>query len=70
MDAKEALDDLDRRILTVLATDGRISMTALGQRVGLSKTPVTTRVRRLEALGVITGYRAELSGRKLGLEHV
>jgi Lrp/AsnC family leucine-responsive transcriptional regulator len=65
-----ALDDLDRRILAVLATDGRISMTALGQSVGLSKTPVTARVKRLEALGVITGYRAELSARKLGLEHV
>ncbi|MEL6480418.1 MAG: Lrp/AsnC family transcriptional regulator [Pseudomonadota bacterium] len=70
MSNEENLDDLDRRILAVLATDGRISMTALGQRVGLSKTPVTARVRRLEALGVITGYRAELSGRKLGLEHV
>ncbi|MEL6310955.1 MAG: Lrp/AsnC family transcriptional regulator [Pseudomonadota bacterium] len=70
MSSEENLDDLDRRILAVLATDGRISMTALGQRVGLSKTPVTARVKRLEALGVITGYRAELSGRKLGLEHV
>ncbi len=45
-------------------------MTALGQRVGLSKTPVTARVKRLEALGVITGYRAELSAQKLGREHV
>lgn len=66
----EKLDDLDRRILKVLATDGRISMTALGQSIGLSKTPVTARVKRLEALGVITGYRAELSAGKLGLEHV
>jgi Lrp/AsnC family leucine-responsive transcriptional regulator len=45
-------------------------MTALGQKVGLSKTPVTARVRRLEALGVITGYRAEFSAAKLGREHV
>ena len=44
-------------------------MTALGQSVGLSKTPVTARVKRLEAMGVITGYRAELSA-KLGREHV
>ncbi|MEO1294017.1 MAG: AsnC family protein, partial [Pseudomonadota bacterium] len=36
MSSEENLDDLDRRILAVLATDGRISMTALGQRVGLS----------------------------------
>jgi Lrp/AsnC family leucine-responsive transcriptional regulator len=64
------LDTIDHRILSVLATDGRISMTALGQKVGLSKTPVTARVRRLEALGVITGYRAEFSAAKLGREHV
>lgn len=66
----DGLDDLDHRILAILATDGRISMTALGQSVGLSKTPVTARVKRLEALGVITGYRAELSAKRLGLEHV
>lgn len=70
MESIETLDGLDHRILSVLATEGRISMTALGQRVGLSKTPVTARVRRLEAIGVITGYRAELSATKLGLEHV
>ncbi|MEM8595414.1 MAG: Lrp/AsnC ligand binding domain-containing protein [Pseudomonadota bacterium] len=64
------LDELDHRIMATLAADGRISMTALGQRVGLSKTPVTARVKRLEALGVITGYRAELSAKMLGLEHV
>lgn len=45
-------------------------MTALGDRVGLSKTPVTARVKRLETLGIITGYRAELSAARLGLEHV
>ncbi|MEM6760318.1 MAG: Lrp/AsnC ligand binding domain-containing protein [Pseudomonadota bacterium] len=70
MNEIENLDALDKRILKVLATEGRISMTALGQRVGLSKTPVTARVRRLESIGVITGYRAELSASKLGLEHV
>lgn len=65
-----SLDKIDRAILTVLSSEGRISMTELGSRVGLSKTPVTARVRRLEAEGVITGYRAELSARKLGLEHI
>lgn len=45
-------------------------MTELGQRVGLSKTPVTARVKRLEQAGIITGYRAELSARALGLNHV
>ena len=45
-------------------------MTALGERVGLSKTPVTARVKRLEEEGVITGYRATLSASKLGVEHI
>lgn len=64
------LDKFDRAILNVLAHDGRVSMTELAARVGLSKTPVIARVRRLEAVGVITGYRAELSAQKLGLDHV
>jgi Lrp/AsnC family leucine-responsive transcriptional regulator len=64
------LDRIDRAILHELARNARISMVELGERVGLSKTPVTARVRRLEAEGVITGYRAELSARRLGLEHV
>jgi len=45
-------------------------MTALGERVRLSKTPVTARVKRLEEEGVITGYRATLSASKLGVEHI
>ncbi len=45
-------------------------MIALGERVGLSKTPVTARVKRLEEEGVITGYRATLSASKLGVEHI
>ena len=45
-------------------------MTALGERVGLSKTPVTARVKRLEEEGVITGYRATLSASKLGVDHI
>ncbi|MEM1427912.1 MAG: Lrp/AsnC family transcriptional regulator [Pseudomonadota bacterium] len=70
METESNLDSIDRHILAVLASDGRISMTGLGQRVGLSKTPVTARVKRLEGLGVIAGYRAELSAARLGLEHV
>ncbi len=64
------LDKIDRAILAVLSRDARISMTDLARQVGLSKTPVTARVKRLEEDGVITGYRAELSARHLGLEHV
>ena len=64
------MDEYDRNILSVLSIEGRISMTALGERVGLSKTPVTARVKRLEEEGVITGYRATLSASKLGVEHI
>ena len=64
------MDEYDHKILSVLSIEGRISMTALGERVGLSKTPVTARVKRLEEDGVITGYRATLSASKLGVEHI
>ena len=64
------MDEYDHKILSVLSIEGRISMTALGERVGLSKTPVTARVKRLEEEGVITGYRATLSASKLGVEHI
>ena len=64
------MDEYDRKILSVLSIEGRISMTALGERVGLSKTPVTARVKRLEEEGVIMGYRATLSASKLGVEHI
>ena len=55
------LDRIDRKILRVLQQDGRMSFTELGERVGLSTTPCTERVRRLERDGVITGYHARLA---------
>jgi len=64
------LDRIDRRILDALRTDGRLSMAALADRVGLSKSPVTARVRRLEAAGFILGYRAVLDPVKLGAAQV
>ena len=67
---QELLDQIDRRILRALRANARLSMVALGDQVGLSKTPVTARVRRLEEAGYIRGYRAELDAGKLGLEHV
>ena len=67
---EEILDQIDRRILRALLANARLSMVALGEQVGLSKTPVTARVRRLEEAGYIRGYRAELDAGKLGLEHV
>ncbi|MEO0342389.1 MAG: Lrp/AsnC ligand binding domain-containing protein [Pseudomonadota bacterium] len=64
------IDTIDRAILRQLVANGRISMTDLAMCVGLSKTPVTARVKRLEKDGVITGYRAELSAQRLGRDHI
>ena len=55
------LDRIDRKILRALQQDGRISFTELGERVGLSTTPCTERVRSLERDGVITGYHARVN---------
>lgn len=64
------LDRFDRAILRVLAGEGRISITDLAQRIGLSKSPTQARLRRLEKDGVITGYRALFDPIRLGLDHV
>ena len=64
------LDRFDRKILDVLTEDGRISITDLAKRIGLSKSPTQARLRRLEQDGVITGYRAMLDPIRLGLDHV
>ena len=64
------LDGYDRAILDVLATDGRISITDLAARIGLSKTPTQARLRRLERDGVINGYRAMLDPIRIGRDHV
>ncbi|SEN06965.1 transcriptional regulator, AsnC family [Loktanella fryxellensis] len=65
-----ALDSFDAKILDVLAVDGRISVTALADRIGLSKSPTQARLRRLEADGVIRGYRALFDPILLGRDHV
>lgn len=54
------LDRLDLKILATLQTAGRISNLELAETVGLSATPCTQRVRRLEAAGYISGYGARL----------
>ena len=64
------LDRFDQSILTTLAEEGRISITELAKRIGLSKSPTQARLRRLEELGAIRGYRAILDPIRLGLDHV
>lgn len=60
------IDEIDRRLLSELGNDARLSTAELGRRVALSPPAVAERVRRLERLGVITGYRAEIDPRALG----
>ncbi|MEM7721555.1 MAG: Lrp/AsnC ligand binding domain-containing protein [Pseudomonadota bacterium] len=64
------LDAFDRKILEVIARDGRVSIIDLARRIGLSKSPTQTRLRRLEKDGYILGYRALLDPVKLDREHV
>ena len=61
------LDRYDRRILEELQRDGRISNQELAERIGLSPSPCLRRVRALEESGLITGYRALLDAKQLGL---
>lgn len=61
------LDRYDRQILAVLQHDGRISNQDLAERIALSPSSCLRRVRTLEESGLITGYRALLDARKLGL---
>jgi DNA-binding Lrp family transcriptional regulator len=56
-----ALDRIDIKILASLQRDGRSTVQKLAQTVGLSARPCLERVRRLEAAGIISGYRAEIA---------
>ena len=60
------LDRIDRNILRLLQAQGRMSMTELADRVGLSVTPCSERVKRLERDGFILGYHARLDPHRLG----
>ena len=64
------LDGFDRKIIDVLRADGRVAITELAARVGLSKTPCQVRVKRLIANGTIRGFRAIVDPARLGLDHI
>lgn len=61
------IDRIDQQILEILQVDGRIANQDLADRIGLSPSPCLRRVRALEESGLITGYRAMLDAKKLGL---
>jgi Lrp/AsnC family leucine-responsive transcriptional regulator len=61
------LDEINLRLLTELHENPRLSMSELGRRVGMSAPAVTERVQRLEATGVIAGYRVDVDPAALGM---
>lgn len=62
------LDPIDRKILSELQADGRMTNVELAKRVGISAPPCLRRVRTLEEAGYIRGYHAEVNARELGFE--
>lgn len=66
--ATTRLDPIDRKILSELQDDGRMTNVELARRVGISAPPCLRRVRTLEESGLIRGYHAEVDSRELGFE--
>lgn len=62
-----AIDKFDRQILEILQKEGRINNQELADRIGLSPSPCLRRVRALEEAGLVSGYRAVVDAKKLGL---
>ena len=62
------LDEIDRKILAELQSDGRMTNVELASRVGISAPPCLRRVRTLEEQGYIRGYHADVDARQLGFE--
>lgn len=63
-------DRIDRRIIEELRVDGRMTITELANRVGLSKTPCQMRLRKLIEKGCIRGFRAVVDEKLLGEGHI
>lgn len=59
-------DSIDKNILLELSKDGRLPFAELGRRVGLSPSAANERVRQLESLGIVQGYRASIDLKALG----
>lgn len=69
-DANYVLDKIDRRILSELRQDGRLTVTQLAEKVGLSSSPCWTRVKRLENLNIIEGYTAKINSKAIGINEL
>ena len=67
LESVAGLDEVSWRLLKELQANARLSFSELARRVGLTPPAVADRIRRLEELGIITGYRLELDRSKVGL---
>jgi Lrp/AsnC family leucine-responsive transcriptional regulator len=67
LQSERSLDHTDWNILRELQRDARLSYNELGQRVGLSAPAAASRVRKLEDMGIITGYSAQIDPAKVGM---
>lgn len=67
LDTRPELDPTDVAILEILQDDGRISVSELGRKIGLSQPATSERVKRLEERGILAGYRAVVDPASLGL---
>lgn len=64
----QKVDNFDQKILQLLQQDARMSHAEIGRQVHLSQPAVSERIKRLEAAGVIRGYRADISPKALGYQ--
>ncbi|MBL4831190.1 MAG: Lrp/AsnC family transcriptional regulator [Aliivibrio sp.] len=61
------MDRMDVHIIDIVQRDGRLTTTEIAEQVGLSASPCARRLKKLERQGVITGYRATINRKKVGL---
>ena len=62
------MDNIDRKILTILQSNARTPLKLIAEQVFLSSPAVSARIERLEAAGLITGYQAQLSSAAMGYQ--
>ncbi|GAA3885082.1 Lrp/AsnC family transcriptional regulator [Leifsonia kafniensis] len=63
----DTLDDIDRRILSILQKDGRLSVSAVATAARVSRANAYNRINRMTDAGIITGYMAQIDPSKLGM---
>ena len=70
IEERRRIDRFDEKMMQILSTDGRIAITDLAKKLGMSKTPCGVRLKRLMSDGYITGFKAVLNPVKLDMNHV